>query len=196
MRPGSIYEHAIAKHETNEIVVRRFEAYCKLYRATARGIRRADPTARIGGPALASGPMENSKDCGHCARGQGFARGLMIWCVQEKLPLDFVSWHEYFQPNSTSPRSGRSRERPSHGRERSRRIRSRCWNCGVGERCGREGESFTFHVSSRHSPHRASLKRPIDFICLGVIKQSTGLPWQPPFIFNWIRDRECPRTGS
>lgn len=97
----SIYEHAIAKRETNEIVVRRFEAYCKLYRATARGIRRADPLARIGGPALASGPMENSKDCGHCARGQGFARGLMIWCVQEKLPLDFVSWHEYFQPPQT-----------------------------------------------------------------------------------------------
>ena len=22
----------------------------------------------------------------------------MLWCQQEKLPLDFVSWHEYFQP--------------------------------------------------------------------------------------------------
>jgi hypothetical protein len=22
----------------------------------------------------------------------------MLWCAQEKLPLDFVSWHEYFQP--------------------------------------------------------------------------------------------------
>jgi len=42
--------------------------------------------------------MENSKDCGHCSHGAGFARGLMLWCAQEKLPLDFVSWHEYFQP--------------------------------------------------------------------------------------------------
>src|ERR1041385_1310994 len=42
--------------------------------------------------------MENSKDCGHCSHGQGFARGLMLWCQQENLPLDFVSWHEYFQP--------------------------------------------------------------------------------------------------
>jgi hypothetical protein len=30
--------------------------------------------------------------------GKGFARGLMIWCQKQKLPLDFVSWHEYFHP--------------------------------------------------------------------------------------------------
>ncbi len=94
----ALYTQALGKEDTNTTTVRRFEAYCKLYRATARGIRRADPLAKIGGPALASGPMENSKDCGHCSRGQGFARGLMLWCQQENLPLDFVSWHEYFQP--------------------------------------------------------------------------------------------------
>ena len=93
-----LYFQALGKEDTNTTTIRRFEAYCKLYRATARGIRRADPQAKIGGPALASGPMENSKDCGHCSRGQGFAKGLMLWCAQEKLPLDFVSWHEYFQP--------------------------------------------------------------------------------------------------
>ncbi len=93
-----LYTEALGKEDTNITTIRRFEAYCKLYRATARGILRADPTAKIGGPALASGPMENSKECGHCSRGQGFARGLMLWCAQEKLPLDFVSWHEYFQP--------------------------------------------------------------------------------------------------
>lgn len=93
-----LYELAIGKEQTNTTTIRRFEAYCKLYRATARGVLRADPAAKIGGPALASGPMERSKDCGHCANGQGFARGLMLWCAQEKLPLDFVSWHEYFQP--------------------------------------------------------------------------------------------------
>lgn len=93
-----IYFQALGKEDTNTTTIRRFEAYCKLYRATVRGLLRADPTARIGGPALASGPMENSKDCGHCSRGQGFAKGLMIWCALQKLPLDFVSWHEYFQP--------------------------------------------------------------------------------------------------
>jgi hypothetical protein len=96
-----LYERALGHEQTNTAVIRRFEAYGKLYRATARGVRRADPQARVGGPALASGPMERSKECGHCAHGQGFVRGLMLWCEQEKLPLDFVSWHEYFQPPAT-----------------------------------------------------------------------------------------------
>ena len=91
-----LYSQALGKEATDHEVVRRFEAYCKLYRATARGVRRADPEAKIGGPALASGPFEN-KERGHCFNGRGFARGLMFWCQQEKLPLDFVSWHEYFQ---------------------------------------------------------------------------------------------------
>ena len=96
-----LYGRALGHEETNQAIVRRFEAYCKLYRATAVGLRRADPHAKIGGPALASGPMENSKECGHCSHGKGFARGLMLWCEQEKLPLDFVSWHEYFQGPET-----------------------------------------------------------------------------------------------
>lgn len=91
-----LYDKAAGRIETSHEVVRRFEAYCKLYRATARGILRADPRAKIGGPALASGPFENSQ-YGFCNHGEGFARGLMLWCRQEKLPLDFVSWHEYFQ---------------------------------------------------------------------------------------------------
>jgi hypothetical protein len=92
-----LYSQALGKEATDQEVVRRFEAYCKLYRATAKGVRRADPEAKVGGPALASGPFEN-KERGHCFHGRGFARGLMLWCQQEKLPLDFVSWHEYFQP--------------------------------------------------------------------------------------------------
>ena len=95
-----LYSTALGKEETDHGVVRRFEAYCKLYRATAQGVRRADPKASVGGPALASGPFENS-DYGHCQHGKGFARGLILWCRQEKLPLDFVSWHEYFQPPET-----------------------------------------------------------------------------------------------
>lgn len=89
-----MYAEALGKPESNHQIVRRFEAYCKLYRATAKDLRRADPEARVGGPALASGPFETSER-GHCNRGCGFTRGLMLWCRQEKLPLDFVSWHEY-----------------------------------------------------------------------------------------------------
>ena len=91
-----LYQQAIGKEEPNQEIVRRFEAYAKLYRATARGVRRADPEAKVGGPASASGPFEQS-DCGHCTHGKGFARGLMLWCAKENLTLDFVSWHEYFQ---------------------------------------------------------------------------------------------------
>lgn len=92
-----LYEKALGKTGVDQDIVRRFEAYAKLYRATARGVLRADPEAKVGGPALASGPFEQS-EYGFCANGRGFARGLMAWCEQEKLPLDFVSWHEYFHP--------------------------------------------------------------------------------------------------
>lgn len=92
-----IYRKALGAEPKDLETVRRFEAYCKLYQATARGVRRADPKAAVGGPALASGPFE-SEQFGHCVNGKGFARGLMLWCQQEKLPLDFVSWHEYFHP--------------------------------------------------------------------------------------------------
>lgn len=91
-----LYDRALGKEEPDHEVVRRFEAYAKVYRATARGVLRADPDAKVGGPALASGPFE-SDNCSHCRHGKGFARGLMLWCLQENLPLDFVSWHEYFQ---------------------------------------------------------------------------------------------------
>jgi hypothetical protein len=93
-----IYRKARGRDDMDEEAVRRFEAYCKLYKATVQGIRRADPEAKIGGPALASGPFEH-EERNHCFHGKGFAKGLMIFCDQENLPLDFVSWHEYFQPH-------------------------------------------------------------------------------------------------
>ncbi len=98
-----IYERALGQPPKDAEVVRRFEAYCRLYEATAKGVRRADARAMIGGPALASGPMEQS-DCGHCANGRGFALGLMYWCADQRLPLDFLSWHEYFQESSVIAR--------------------------------------------------------------------------------------------
>lgn len=98
-----IYNEALGEEEKNEEVVRRFEAYCKLYRATARGVKRADPSAKVGGPCLASGPWEN-KENGACQHGRGFSRGLIKFCHLQKLPLDFVSWHEYFQSAETIAR--------------------------------------------------------------------------------------------
>lgn len=97
---AGIYREALGKEPKNKDVVRRFEAYCKLYRATALGVRAGDPAAKVGGPALASGPFDDSKG-GPGSNGRGFARGLIAWCAQEKLPLDFLSWHEYFQSAGT-----------------------------------------------------------------------------------------------
>lgn len=95
-RYHKLYNEALGRLQPEMEVIRRFEAYCKLYEATVRGVRRADPDAKFGGPALASGPFEHDQR-NHCFHGKGFARGLMMFCQQEKLPLDFVSWHEYFQ---------------------------------------------------------------------------------------------------
>lgn len=96
----NMYTQALGHPQTEEEVNRRFEAYCKLYQATAKGVLRADPKAKIGGPALASGPFEHDV-CDHCFHGKGFAKGLMLFCQTENLPLDFVSWHEYFQTPET-----------------------------------------------------------------------------------------------
>jgi len=67
------------------------ESYVRYYRHTAAAILRADTSARVGGPALASvrSPI---------------LPALLDACQQEKLPLGFISWHIY----SSSP--GRIRE--------------------------------------------------------------------------------------
>jgi len=92
-----LYREAMGKPADNKDDVRLLEAYCKLYAATAAGVRRADPTARVGGPCLASGPYEQFER-GHAVRGRLLSRGLFLYCREHDLPLDFVSWHEYFHP--------------------------------------------------------------------------------------------------
>jgi hypothetical protein len=91
-----LVKQASGKEPKDKELVRRFEAYCKLYRATALGARRGDPNAKVGGPALASGPYDEG-GAGPGVHGRTFARGLMLYCDREHLPLDFLSWHEYFQ---------------------------------------------------------------------------------------------------
>jgi hypothetical protein len=93
----ALVKEASGKEPKEKEVVRRFEAYCKLYRATALGVRRGDPHAKVGGPALASGPYDAGGD-GPGVHGRTFARGLMLYCDREQVPFDFLSWHEYFQP--------------------------------------------------------------------------------------------------
>ena len=61
------------------------QAYLKLYAATARGVKRADPEALVGGPALAGGPFETAEQ-GHARNGKAFARGLMLYCTRESFP--------------------------------------------------------------------------------------------------------------
>jgi len=58
------------------------ESYVRYYQRTAAAVLRADPEARVGGPALASvrSPILPAL-LGHCQR--------------EKAPLHFVSWHIY-----------------------------------------------------------------------------------------------------
>jgi len=58
--------------------------YLDLYRKTARAIRAADPSARIGGPALAS-----------VAKNAHWLRPFLRTVVDEGLPLDFLSFHHY-----------------------------------------------------------------------------------------------------
>lgn len=56
------------------------EDYYRLYAASVRGIKRVHPTLRVGGPACA---------------GTAMALPFVRWCREHKVPLDFVSTHNY-----------------------------------------------------------------------------------------------------
>ncbi|HZT31875.1 MAG TPA: hypothetical protein VFA33_18445 [Bryobacteraceae bacterium] len=58
------------------------ESYNRYYTHTVRAILRADPKARVGGPALAN---SNSP----------LLPALLDYCERTKVPLHFVSWHIY-----------------------------------------------------------------------------------------------------
>ncbi len=74
------------------------KSYLKLYTASARGIKRADPNAWIGGPCNASGPWNTSPEHPYCVNGETFMKGLIEYCDKTGVPLDFITWHEYFHP--------------------------------------------------------------------------------------------------
>jgi xylan 1,4-beta-xylosidase len=54
--------------------------YYKLYESTARAVKSVDTAYRIGGPATA---------------GSGWIDETLAYCTEKKLPLDFISTHEY-----------------------------------------------------------------------------------------------------
>lgn len=77
------------------------KTYTTLYDTCWKAVRRADPQAWIGGPASASGPWNENDPRGPGVNGEKFMRGLMEHCEKMGAPLDFISWHEYFQSHQT-----------------------------------------------------------------------------------------------
>jgi xylan 1,4-beta-xylosidase len=66
--------------------------YFKLYDYTVSAVRRALPTARVGGPATTGPANQHAADflrqfLQHCADGQNYATG------KKEVPLDFISFH-------------------------------------------------------------------------------------------------------
>jgi xylan 1,4-beta-xylosidase len=74
------------------------EEYFKLYDYGVAGVRRALPTARVGGPETAGGPGGNflGKFLEHCSRGTNYVSG------QIGSPLDFISFHAKGSPIFTN----------------------------------------------------------------------------------------------
>lgn len=67
------------------------EDYFRLYAVTSRTLKEQYPNLKIGGPAVgATGSIENVE-----YRPSPFVLAFLEHCRQEKLPLDFFSWHCY-----------------------------------------------------------------------------------------------------
>lgn len=77
------------------------KTYLTLYDTCWKAVRRADPDAWIGGPCVASGPWNEGDPRGPGVNGEKFMRGLFEHCEKTGAPLDFVTWHEYFQNYAT-----------------------------------------------------------------------------------------------
>ena len=74
------------------------EDYFKLYDYAMDGVRRALPTARVGGPEVAGGPGGNflREFLNHCAHGTNYVTG------KTGSPLDFISFHAKGSPVFTN----------------------------------------------------------------------------------------------
>ena len=64
------------------------EEFYQLYADTAKAIRAAFPTMKIGGPGITQGGFANTS-------GQAWVRGFFDYVKSNGAPLDFFSWHLY-----------------------------------------------------------------------------------------------------
>jgi hypothetical protein len=108
-----------------------FEQYCELYRASVAGARRADPSARVGGPAVAewSAPVRGER-----AADRTFLREFLLWTARNRVSLDFVTWHGFYRDpgqhyHAVVPRVRRWLADAGHA-ERTPLVVSE-WNLGV-----------------------------------------------------------------
>jgi len=60
----------------------KLEDYLELYKYTAKAVKQVDPTALVGGPALAGHP-------------EHYVAEFLDYCKREHLPVDFLSYHDY-----------------------------------------------------------------------------------------------------
>ena len=63
------------------------DAYLDLYAVTVKAVRAIDPLARVGGPEVAS--------AWDAEKGRNWIQALIQRCGKDKLPLDFISFHDY-----------------------------------------------------------------------------------------------------
>jgi hypothetical protein len=61
--------------------------YYDLYEKIARTLKSYDPNLKVGGPAKAGGAREGP-----------YRKGFIEYCAAHKVPLDFYSWHLYYEP--------------------------------------------------------------------------------------------------
>ena len=69
--------------------------YLDLYHATAQAVKRADESAWVGGPAMASFTYGLPKF--YRFNDESWITALIVYAQRNNLPLDFVSWHFYSQ---------------------------------------------------------------------------------------------------
>jgi hypothetical protein len=84
------------------------EEYLKLYEATARAVKGADPKGKVGGSAINGWDKRPAR----ATAGDNLNAELIRFCAARGVPLDFVSWHQF----NTDP-MGYVKARQSYERE-------------------------------------------------------------------------------
>jgi len=83
-------EYFVTSLNEGDISVRRgladWRTICELYERTSKIVKEIDPSAKVGGPALAADVH---------GEGERFMREFLRFCRERKAPLDFVCFHAY-----------------------------------------------------------------------------------------------------